>query len=259
MLYKPTQVPSESESQDRLSSEDLALQRSDGRLALYTAHPPKILNESAIASLTLQRPLKTSREGSAQSWTGTVSPFAGGHSDSHSFPQGPLVAKFYDPVHYTDDDLCTTDNLRDMEGAAYCELESYRKLRDVQGKVVPLYYGLFLCNIEHQNRAVWVSLIEYIDGASLYDAMYLQSHQIADTLNHTRLDDAAGGWTCTAHATKLVDGILAAKEAIARSGVNHMDFQLRNIIVCKQNAVHSTQWPFCDDRCFMVDMQMSIT
>lgn len=82
-----------------------------------------------------------------------------------------VVAKFYDPLYFFDDDgylnpfLCMDKNYTH-------ETVAYAALSDLQGSQIPEYHGSFTLNIpagESKTRCVRLILIEFIPGKTMRD------------------------------------------------------------------------------------------
>ncbi|KNG89814.1 hypothetical protein ANOM_002860 [Aspergillus nomiae NRRL 13137] len=82
-----------------------------------------------------------------------------------------VVAKIYDPL-YLDDDGGFLDPFVCVDKHYTHEVAAYMEFSDVQGSMVPEYYGSFSLGVsvdESTTRDVRLILIEYISGASMRD------------------------------------------------------------------------------------------
>ncbi|GAD96612.1 conserved hypothetical protein [Paecilomyces variotii No. 5] len=82
-----------------------------------------------------------------------------------------LVAKVYDPLYAADEDNYVNPFLVADKNYTH-ETAAYRKLADVQGSLIPRYYGSFSLEIptkRQQPRYVRLILIEFIPGSSMLD------------------------------------------------------------------------------------------
>jgi hypothetical protein len=177
----------------------LELEQTLGRLQnchLHNVSPPSELPPSL--SVTLSSPFAVGiRERITQVWKVTGS-------------SGPLTARFYDPLYFEDPDGLV-DPFISIDLAVASETAAYNQLQQVQGDVVPQFYGLFLCPIPSQRRSIYVVLLEYIHGEDL-----------------ATLRD---GGLCSEHRNAIRDAASETWARVKALGVHNFDSKPRNFIL----------------------------
>ncbi|CAN6666784.1 hypothetical protein TRVA0_038S00980 [Trichomonascus vanleenenianus] len=92
-------------------------------------------------------------------------------SEQDCEPQGKqLVAKFYDPL-YMNDNGGSLDRFRIVDNDYTHEVRAYQDLRELQGSLIPKFYGSFSVDIpipsSAETREVRLILLEYIQGLTM--------------------------------------------------------------------------------------------
>jgi hypothetical protein len=98
-----------------------------------------------------------------------------------------------------------------LDRSVATETKSYNLLQPLQGDLVPRFHGLFLCSIPHQQRTVYVVLLEYIHGE---DVRSLRR-----------------GGLCAEHKDAITEVALEIWVRARSLGVIHCDVNPRNFVL----------------------------
>lgn len=132
-------------------------------------------------------------------------------------PAEEMVAKFYDPLYFPDDqDPAETDDPFYSVDLAYThESAAYRQLTDLQGLIIPRFYGCFTLDFPTRYgrpRTVRLILSQYITGAC-------PMHEL-DPTHFSKRDRQT-----------ILKGIVDAESEIYARDLHHEDFYPRNILI----------------------------
>ena len=172
--------------------------------------PPPGVNLSGSAVLEIQSPVQADDDLRSQVVRVQVKP-AGSDEGSQNIlsklpspdSQAQIVAKLYDPLYFNHNQT-DGDPFKLINSTYPTEAGAYSKLQQVQGKIIPRYYGSFTCSFpvtageaedndganEEEKKAVKgvrhvrLILIEYIPGRSMYS---LDPHSLDVTQRQTLL------------------------------------------------------------------------
>ena len=177
-------------------------------------------------SITLEQRFFSSMHRVPHVWSAHVqdSSSPAGSTEATYPPQ--LVAKIFDPVFFDYDALYAHPFiLRDL--SVSCEVEAYQRLKYLQGKRVPRFYGHFVAPLPSQDgRTVNVLLLEHIQGT---DLRILVPPNTAENV-------------CHRHKDAIIDAALRVFFDILACGVKQTDVQPRNVILRPQKLVSGTQY-----------------
>lgn len=136
-------------------------------------------------------------------------------STSSNLPKGKtLVAKIYDPLYHTDQDDVDPFLLMDRDYRS--ETAAYNVLRELQGRIIPWFYGSFTFNLpakDSRSRGVYLTLLELIRGRSMAELK---------PADFTRPD-----------RQKIMKELVDAESLIYKHNVFHLDTRPSNVIVCR--------------------------
>lgn len=132
-----------------------------------------------------------------------------------------LVAKIYDPLYFNHDDDFT-DPFFCVDNAYSHETAAYRKLSNLQGGILPKYFGSFTIQLpvnqkqEKKTRFVRLILLEVIPGRTIQQSLK------ANLLQRDRKD--------------IMKATIDAESLIYKYDVVHMDFRPSNVLVCENGT-----------------------
>ena len=199
--------------------------------------PPPGVDLSGSAVLEIQSPVQAGDDLRSQVVRVQVKPADGGEGSQSilsKFPspdsQTQIVAKFYDPLYFNHKQT-DGDAFKLLNSTYPTEAGAYSKLEQVQGRVIPRYYGSFTCSFpvtageaedqdgarEEEKKAVKgfrhvrLILIEYIPGRSMYS---LDPHSLDVTQRQM-----------------LLGAIIDAETAVFTANIRLHDVAPRNTIV----------------------------
>ena len=139
-------------------------------------------------------------------------------STSSNLPKGIiLVAKIYDPLYFTDQD--DADPFVCMDRDYRSETAAYNSLHELQGDIIPKFYGSFTFNLPVKvirSRAVRLTLLELIHGRSM-----------------TQLNPAEFS---RSERQKIMKQVIDAESLIYQHNILHMDMRSSNVIICRDQT-----------------------
>lgn len=169
-----------------------------------------------MAEVKIVRPIRTGDNCKAQLVVIQVT-----SSSSSMLPTDvELVAKIYDSLYFNHDD--DEDPFFCVDNAYSHETAAYRKLSDLQGDILPKYFGSFTIqlpvnqNQEKKIRSVRLILLELIPGRTIQQSLK------ANLLQQDRKE--------------FMKATIDAESLIYKHDVVHMDFRPSNVLVCENGA-----------------------